>query len=121
MFYVFNELEKEDKIFIGDKWNYLDKKEKKRLWYGYAQLFTEFKLAACMHKNLIIRKLSRMGYCVTYCGKPWDSFVYDGRNDEDNRFGLREMFTMDNSSCEMLENQHCLNCNFFNVDEDFFL
>jgi hypothetical protein len=119
MFYIFNELEKVNKVFIGQKGFYSDKKEKKRIWYGYAEKFTEFKLAAYLHKNLIIKKLRRLGYYIGFCGKPWDSFAYNGRNEDDLRFGLRDMFSMDNGSCDILENQHCLNCNFFNVNSLF--
>lgn len=115
MYYIINKWEKENKCVIDQRWSYFDKKEKKKLRFGYAEMFIELKLAACLHKNEVIRKLGRLGYKIRYVGKPADSYHYTMGNYEDIRFGLCDLMVMSNKNCDKLENQHCSNCNFFNI------
>ena len=36
MYHIMNEWEKENKFFIGERWSFFDKKEKKKVWFGYS-------------------------------------------------------------------------------------
>ena len=51
---------------IEEGFSYYDKESKRRIHAGFSEVFNELKLAAYLHQNGVIEKLSRLGYTIRY-------------------------------------------------------
>ena len=89
---------------IEEGFSYYDKESKRRIHAGFSEVFNELKLAAYLHQNGVIEKLSRLGYTIRY----------NAYHEDENEWHMDfEHTPITNKIVPELENLHCRNCNFF--------